>query len=152
MHSNPRILFLCTGNSCRSQMAEGFARHFGGDAIEVYSAGTQPTVVNPTAIAVMREKGVDISAQTSKGLDAVPQDVDFVITLCGDAAESCPVYPAHVRVEHWNLPDPAKATGAPSRDGNGAEVLKVFREVRDEIERRVKESMGQWVRHTEPRR
>jgi arsenate reductase len=126
------VLFLCTGNSCRSQMAEGFARYYLGDKVEVCSAGTQPTAVNPTAMEVMREKGVDISAQTSKGLDAVPQDVDFVITLCGDAAERCPVYPAHVRVEHWNLPDPAKATG--TRE----EVMKAFREVRDEIERRVK--------------
>ncbi|MCS6861040.1 MAG: arsenate reductase ArsC [Abditibacteriales bacterium] len=133
MRSHPRILFLCTANSCRSQMAEGFARHFGSDKVEVYSAGTHPTTVNPTAIEVMREKGVDISAHTAKGLGAVPKDVDFVITLCGDAAESCPVYPAHVRVEHWNLPDPAKATG--TRE----EVLRVFREVRDTIEKRVKE-------------
>lgn len=134
-----RVLFLCTGNSCRSQMAEGFARRRGGDTVEVYSAGTHPTTVNPTAIEVMREKGVDISSHTSKGLDAVSPEVDFVVTLCGDAAERCPVYPARVRVEHWGLPDPAKATG--TRE----EVLKVFREVRDEIERRVNESMSQWV-------
>jgi arsenate reductase len=127
-----RILFLCTGNSCRSQMAEGFARHFGGSRLEVYSAGTHPTTVNPTAIEVMREKGVDIASYTSKGLDAVPSDVDFVITLCGNAAENCPIFPASVRVEYWGLPDPAKATG--TRE----EVLKVFREVRDEIERRVR--------------
>ena len=149
MHSNPRILFLCTGNSCRSQMAEGFARHYGRDAIEVYSAGTQPTAVNPMAMEVMGERGVDISAQTSKGLDAVPKDVDFIITLCGDAAENCPVYPAHVRVEHWGLPDPARATG--TRE----EVMKVFREVRDEIERRVHwfiSSLVHGIHETEPRR
>ncbi len=139
MPTKSRVLFLCTGNSCRSQMAEGFARRFGGDALEVYSAGTHPTTVNPMAMEVMREKGVDLSAQTSKGLDAVPRDVDFVITLCGDAAESCPVYPAHVRVEHWNLPDPAKATG--TRE----EVLKVFRGVRDEIEQRVKGRVREWA-------
>lgn len=121
-------------------MAEGFARHCGGDAMEVYSAGTHPTAVNPIAVAVMRERGVDISAQTSKGLDAVPRDVDYVITLCGDAAESCPVYPAHVRVEHWNLPDPAKATGTQE------EVRRVFREVRDEIERRIKEWVSTWAK------
>ncbi len=126
-----RILFLCTGNSCRSQMAEGFARQLlkGWD---IWSAGTHPAErVNPLAVQVMAEKGIDISTQYPKLVQDIPRPVDFVVTLCGEAAEECPVFPGAKRTEHWGLPDPAKATGTPE------EVLQVFRHVRDEIERRM---------------
>ena len=127
-----RILFLCTGNSCRSQMAEGFARELlkGWD---IWSAGTRPAErVNPLAIQVMAEKGVDISTQYPKTISDVPRPVDVVVTLCGEAAEECPTFPGARTTEHWGLPDPARATGTPE------EVMQVFREVRDEIERRLK--------------
>jgi arsenate reductase len=126
-----RILFLCTGNSCRSQMAEGFARQFLPDW-DIWSAGTRPAErVNPLAIQVMAEKGIDISTQYPKLTSAVPQPVDVVVTLCGEAAEECPSFPGAKLTEHWGLPDPARATGT------SEEVLQVFRLVRDEIERRL---------------
>jgi len=126
------ILFLCTGNSCRSQMAEGFARSLVADVDRVYSAGTSPKGIHPLAIRVMGEVGVDISAQHSKGLDEIPLGkIDQLITLCGDAAEACPTLPAKVARTHWPLPDPALATG------DEEEVMKVFRQVRDDIRARV---------------
>ena len=127
-----RILFLCIGNSCRSQMAEGFARQLlkGWD---IWSAGTRPAErVHPLAVQVMAEKGVDISTQYPKTISDVPRPVDVVVTLCGEAAEECPTFPGAGATEHWGLPDPARATGTPE------EVLEIFREVRDEIERRLK--------------
>jgi len=128
-----RILFLCTGNSCRSQMAEGFARQR-LEGWEVWSAGTHPAErTNPRAVQVMAEKGIDISAQNPKSLHEVPLPVDVVITLCGEAAEECPAFPGARTTEHWGLPDPARATGSPEV------VLQVFRDVRDEIERRIRE-------------
>ncbi|MDW8321130.1 MAG: arsenate reductase ArsC [Armatimonadota bacterium] len=128
-----RILFLCTGNSCRSQMAEGFARQLLKDW-DIWSAGTRPAErVHPLAVQVMAEKDIDISSQCPKLVNAIPQPVDFVVTLCGEAAEECPAFPGAKRTEHWGLPDPARATGAPE------EVLQVFRSVRDEIERRMQE-------------
>ncbi len=126
-----RVLFLCTGNSCRSQMAEGFARKW-LHGVEIWSAGTRPAEqVNPLAVQVMQEKGVDISTQYPKTVSDVPRPVDMVITLCGEAAEECPTFPGARSTEHWGLPDPARATGTPE------EVLQVFRAVRDEIERRI---------------
>jgi arsenate reductase len=127
-----RILFLCTGNSCRSQMAEGFARQLLKEW-DVWSAGTRPAErVHPLAVQVMAEKGIDISTQYPKIISDVPRPVDVVVTLCGEAAEECPTFPGARATEHWGLPDPARATGTPQ------EVLQVFREVRDEIERRLR--------------
>jgi arsenate reductase len=127
-----RILFLCTGNSCRSQMAEGFARRLLKEW-DVWSAGTRPAErVHPLAVQVMAEKGIDISTQYPKTISDVPRPVDVVVTLCGEAAEECPTFPGARATEHWGLPDPARATGTPE------EVMQVFREVRDEIERRLK--------------
>ncbi len=128
-----KVLFLCTGNSCRSQMAEGFANHLGAQGVRFYSAGTEPKAVHPLAIEVMKEAGIDISNHSSKGLEAVPlQQIDLVITLCGEAAETCPVLSAKTQRLHWPLPDPAQAKGSE------AEILKIFREVRNEIRARVK--------------
>lgn len=126
------ILFLCTGNSARSQMAEGFARHLASERFEVYSAGTDPKGIHPMAARVMDEVGIDISGQSSKGPEAVPLDrLDHLITLCGDARDNCPVLPVEVQREHWPLEDPARATGTEE------EVITVFRKVRDEIKGRV---------------
>jgi arsenate reductase len=128
------ILFLCTANSCRSQMAEGFARALAPKEMRVYSAGTEPKNVHPLAAQVMKELGIDISDQVSKGLEAVPlEQIDLVITLCGEAAESCPTLPMRTEHLHWPLPDPALAQGADE------EVLKTFRSIRDEIRSRVEE-------------
>jgi len=131
-----KILFLCTGNSCRSQMAEGFARHYGGGFLEAYSAGISPAGVNPRAVAVMKEVGIDISGQTSKSIEPnILEGADFIITLCGDARESCPVVPAQVEKRHWPLEDPARA------EGTEEEIMDKFRAVRDQISRLVKELM-----------
>ncbi len=132
-----KLLFLCTGNSCRSQMAEGWARHLADPAWEIYSAGLEPSQVNPRAIRAMAEAGIDIRMQQSKGLDAVPvADLDTVVTLCGDAEERCPFLPGkHLRI-HWPLSDPAKATGTED------EVMAVFRSVRDDIRWRVQDLLN----------
>jgi arsenate reductase len=123
-----KVLFLCTGNSCRSQMAEGWARRLLGDLVEPYSAGTAPIGIDPRAIDVMREAGVDISSQRSKHVsDFAGREFDYVVTLCDSAAEACPFFPARTRVLHRSFDDPAKATG-----GEEA-VLSEFRRVRDEI-------------------
>ena len=128
----PLVYFLCTGNSCRSQMAEGFARHLAGDRWEVASAGIEPSVVNPLAVAVMAEAGIDISRHVSKPIDPeLLRCAAVIVTLCGDAQERCPVTPPQVRRVHWPLTDPAKATGSES------EVRAAFRSVRDDIGRRV---------------
>jgi arsenate reductase len=133
MQNKPVILFLCTGNSCRSQMAEGFARALGGDKVEVYSAGIEPASLNPRAIAVMAEAVIDISRQTSDPIDPeILNKADLIVTLCGDARDKCPVTPPTIRCEHWPLPDPAKA------EGDEEEIMAVFRAVRDEIQERVK--------------
>jgi arsenate reductase len=121
-----KVLFLCTGNSCRSQMAEGFARHCGGDFLTIFSAGTHPTALHPLAVEVMREVGLDISGQFAKGLEHVPREIDLAVTVCDQAAETCPIFPG-AETRHWSLPDPAAATGEP------AEVLREFRAVRDRI-------------------
>ncbi len=127
-----KIMFLCTGNSCRSQMAEGWARALGGDLWEVHSAGLEAHGLNPRAVAVMAEAGVDISRQTSKTIDpALLKTMDLVVTVCGDAEERCPLTPPHVRRLHWPFEDPARARGTEE------EVLAVFRRARDAIRVRV---------------
>jgi len=126
------ILFLCTGNSCRSQMAEGWARHLAGDAITVQSAGIEAHGKNPRAISVMLEAGVDISQQESTRVTpAMLEQADLVVTVCGHADEHCPVLPPNTRKLHWPLDDPARAQG--SED----EVMQVFRASRDDIRQRV---------------
>lgn len=132
MPGRKKIVFLCTGNSCRSQMAEGFARHLGGDRWEVHSAGTSPQGVNPRAVRAMAEAGVDISGQRSKPIaPGLLESADIVVTLCGDAEEKCPLTPPSVRRLHWPLEDPAGATGTEE------EIMARFRAVRDEIRQRV---------------
>ncbi len=136
-----KIMFLCTGNSCRSQMAEGFARVLGKGIIEPYSAGLKPAGVNKKAEQVMNEIGIDISHQTSKSIDEqLLKKMDIIITLCDNAAESCPWTPPEIKRIHWSLKDPAKATGTEK------EVMNEFRIVRDEIEKRVKDFIKE-VRH-----
>lgn len=133
-----KILFLCTGNSCRSQMAEGFARALAGERWEVHSAGTNPAGVNPRAVQVMAEAGVDISSHTSKAIDPeMLNTADVVVTLCGGARDTCPVTPPEVRRLHWPLEDPARATGTEE------EILNKFRQVRDEIKKRVEELLAE---------
>src|SRR5262245_13438461 len=106
-------LFLCTGNSCRSQMAEGFARQMGAGVLEAYSAGTNPVGLNPRAIQVMSEAGIDLLTQSSKPVEAIDQKrIKLVVTLCGDAADNCPTLPGAIKRIHWPLEDPAKAVGS----------------------------------------
>jgi arsenate reductase len=126
-----RILFLCTGNSARSQMAEGLARALGGDRVEVWSAGIEPKGVHPLAVRAMAERHIDISKQSSKDVSAVPRDPDVAITLCDSAADRCPAFPGRVQRIHWSLPDPAAATGTEG------DRLAAFRRVRSEIESRL---------------
>jgi len=123
-----RVLILCTGNSARSQMAEGLLRHDAGDRFEVESAGTKPSIVRPEAIAAMRELGIDISKHRSKHVDEFEgQQFDYVITVCDNAKESCPVFPGPVRRLHHSFDDPAKSKGYEE------ERLTLFRRVRDEL-------------------
>lgn len=127
-----KLMFLCTGNSCRSQMAEGWARVLGGDLWEVHSAGLEAHGLNPRAVAVMAEAGVDISGHTSKTLDPdLLNRMDLVITVCGHADAHCPVTPPHVERLRWHFDDPAQARGGEE------EILAEFRRVRDEIRARV---------------
>ena len=128
------MLFLCTHNSARSQMAEGFLRHLAGDRFEVHSAGTEATAVRPQAIEVMCELGIDISGQQSKTLERyLGQPFDYVITVCDEANEACPVFPGAIRRLHWSFEDPAQATGSEE------ERLRVFRSVRKQIVERIKQ-------------
>ncbi|MFP4482536.1 MAG: arsenate reductase ArsC [Thermovirgaceae bacterium] len=123
-----RVLFLCTGNSCRSQMAEGWAKALKDDEIDAFSAGTRPAGINPKAIQVMAEAGVDMAGQQSTHVEEyLDGQFDVVITLCGDARDTCPVFPGAVRVIHRGFDDPARA------EGTKEEILEVFRRVRDEI-------------------
>lgn len=127
-----KIIFLCTGNSCRSQMAEGFAREIGKGVVEPYSAGLSPHGVNEKAVQVMKEIGIDISHQQSKTIDQeLLKKMDVIITLCDNAAQSCPWTPPDIKLIHWPLDDPAKATGSEE------EILNEFRRVRDEIKERI---------------
>ena len=134
MSEPKRVLILCTGNSARSQMAEGLLRHDGGARFEVESAGVSPTSVRPEAVAAMRDLGIDITNQRSKSVDEFTgQDFDYVITVCDNAREQCPAFPSGTRRVHWSFDDPAAA------DGDEAARLSVFRRVRDEIRARLRE-------------
>jgi len=133
-----KVLFLCTGNSARSQMAEGLLRHLVGDQMDVCSAGTKPSTVNPLAIRVMQARGLDISHHRSKHLDEFrSQPFDYVITVCDNAAESCPVFPGPAQRIHWGFPDPAAV------QGSEAERLQVIGKVRDAIEARLREWLAE---------
>ena len=132
-----KVLFLCTENSCRSQMAEGIFRHLLGSEFEVFSAGSRPSAVKPTAIKVMAEIGIDISGHRSKSVDEFQgMNFDFVITTCDAARETCPVFPGIARHLHWSFNDPAKA------EGSEEEILSAFRNVRDEIKQRIQEEFS----------
>lgn len=123
-----KVLVLCTGNSCRSQIAEGYLRHFAGENAEVYSAGVETHGVNPRAIQVMSEDGIDISGHTSNHIDEYAAiDFDRVITVCDNAKERCPFFPTSAEKFHYNFPDPAKATGTEE------EIIDEFRRVRGMI-------------------
>jgi arsenate reductase len=131
-----RVLFKCTHNSARSQMAEGLLRYIGNERFEVFSAGTEATLMRPMAIQVMAELGIDISHQQSKTLDRyLGEPFDDVITVCDTAAEACPVFPGAVRRRHWSFEDPSKATGSEF------EQLQVYRKVRDEIRSRIEHEL-----------
>jgi arsenate reductase len=133
-----KVLFLCTGNSCRSQMAEGWANHLGGNRIEAMSAGIEAHGKNPRAIAVMREAGVDISHQESTRVTPeMLAQADLVVTVCGHADEHCPALPPGVQKQHWPLEDPAKATGTED------EIMAKFRATRDEVKSRVGDLIGE---------
>jgi arsenate reductase len=128
MNTKLRILVLCTGNSCRSQMAEGYLRHFAQGRAEVFSAGLEAHGVNPYAIRVMQEDGIDISTHSSETTEAYRGcSFDHVITVCNHAHEHCPWFPAGLQIHHRDFPDPAKAIGGE------VEILKAFRDVRDQI-------------------
>ncbi len=131
-----RILFVCTGNSARSQMAEGLARHLAAPGVEVASAGTHPAGVSPLAVEALRDSGIDISGQHSKAIEDVPGGFDYVVTLCDTAARNCPVLPARRARLHWSLPDPILA------GSNDAERQRFFHRLRDDIERRLREWMA----------
>ena len=123
-----KVLVLCTGNSCRSQIAEGYLRYFANDKAEIYSAGIETHGVNPKAITIMKEDGIEISNHTSNNIDEYKDiDFDFVITVCDNAKERCPFFPTKAKKFHYNFPDPAKATGTEE------EILNQFRQVRQMI-------------------
>ncbi len=131
-----RVLFLCTHNSARSQMAEGILRHLGGERFEVHSAGTEATFVRPEAVAVMAEIGADISGQESETLERyLGEPFEYVVTVCDAANEACPTFPGAKRRLHWSLPDPSR-TGVGER-----ERLEVFRSVREGIRARIEEEL-----------
>jgi len=129
--AKPTVLILCTGNSCRSHLAEGLLREAAGDILDVQSAGSKPAGhVHPLAIKVMAEVGLDISGHRSKSMaEFLSRNVETVITVCGNADQACPIFPGQVNRHHWPFPDPAHATGSE------AEQLEVFRQVRDDIRR-----------------
>jgi arsenate reductase len=129
MNDKPKVLILCTGNSCRSHMAEGILRAAAGDLVEVHSAGSKPAgFVHPKAIQVLKEIGIDISGHTSKHMnDFLDREITTVITVCGDADAACPMFPGQVNRHHWGFDDPARAKGAEE------EILGEFRRVRDQI-------------------
>jgi arsenate reductase len=131
MSPKPSVLILCTGNSCRSHLAEGILRAAASDIIDVHSAGSKPAgYVHPKAIEVMKEIGIDISGHSSKHMnDFLGQNIHTVITVCGNADQACPMYPGQVNRHHWGFDDPAHATGTEE------EILAVFRRVRDEIQK-----------------
>jgi len=130
----PRILFLCTGNSARSQMSEAFLRKYGGDKFEVHSAGLDPTVINPFTVKVLEEIGIDTSGQFAKSLDSYLGKVHFsyLITVCSKAEERCPIFPGMGTRIHWPFEDPA------AFEGSDEEKMEKFREIRDQIEKKIK--------------
>ncbi|HKO43844.1 MAG TPA: arsenate reductase ArsC [Pyrinomonadaceae bacterium] len=128
MSEKKRVLILCTGNSARSQMAEGLLRHDAGNIFDVYSGGVQPTLVRPEAVEAMNDIGIDISSHRSKSVDEFAgQEFDYVITVCDNANEQCPVFPGNTKRIHWSFEDPAAS------EGDGDARLAVFGRVRDEI-------------------
>ena len=130
----PRILVLCTGNSARSQMAEGLMRAAWGDRFEIASAGTRPSLVRPEAIEAMRELGIDLSAHRSKSVDEfLGQDFAYIFTVCDHARDACPVFPGRAARVHWSFEDPAAVAGPPE------ERLAAFRRIRDEIQARIRD-------------
>jgi len=136
MSGRTRVLFVCTHNSARSQMAEGLLRALYGDRYESYSAGTEATVVNPNAVSVMAEAGVDISGQRAKMVDELwGQQFDYVVTLCDSAKETCPFFPG-TRILHQSFDDPAAVSGSEE------EILQAFRRCRDEIRRWIETTFG----------
>lgn len=135
-----RVLVLCTGNSCRSQIAEGYLRHFAGDKAEIYSAGVETHGVNPRAVATMKEDGIDISHHTSNNVNEYSDvDFDYVITVCDNAKERCPVFPSKAKQFHQNFPDPAKAAGTE------VEVQQQFRMVRNMIKEYCKNFVAEYI-------
>jgi arsenate reductase (thioredoxin) len=133
-----RVLFICTHNSARSQMAEGLLRSLGGDQFEAFSAGTEATHIRSLAIKAMAELGIDISNQQSKTLERyLNEPFDEVITVCDTAAEACPLFPGAAKMKHWSFPDPSKATGSE------AEQLAVYQHVRDDIRARIESELLQ---------
>jgi arsenate reductase len=135
-----KVLVLCTGNSCRSQMAEGYLHFFAGDRAMIRSAGIETHGVNPRAVAVMREDGIDISQHTSNHVDEYSAiDFDYVITVCDHAAERCPIFPGKALRFHHNFPDPAKAKGTHE------EITKAFRSTRDEIKQNCKSFASEYL-------
>jgi len=137
MTERRRVLFICTHNSARSQMAEGWLRHIAGERIDVHSAGTEATQVRPLAVRAMAEVGLDISQQESKTLERyLSQPWDYVITVCDEANEACPTFPGGRERLHWSFPDPSKATGTEEQQ------LAVYRQVGDAIRKRIDEFFG----------
>lgn len=135
-----QVLILCTANSARSQMAEGLLRHLAGDHIDVYSAGAKPSTVNPYAIRAMNERGIDITGHTSDSLlKYMEQSFDYVITVCDNAAETCPVFPGKAQRIHWSFPDPAAV------EGSDGDILASFITVRNGLE----EKLSDWVKTLE---
>ena len=135
MNDRLKLLFLCTGNSCRSQMAEGWTRHLKGDIVDAYSAGIETHGLNPHAVKVMAEAGVDITLQRSENIkDFADQKLDIVVTVCGHAHETCPVFPADCRVVHAGFEDPPKMARELAEGGaSEEEQMNCYRKVRDEI-------------------
>ena len=134
----PKVLFVCTENSCRSQMAEGFLRQHAGDYFDIYSAGAEPTKLNPSAVEVMREIRIDISQQHAKGVDQfLGQNFQYIVRVCDKVREKCPVLPGAIWYLDWSFEDPAAARGT------AAERLAAFRRVRDQIEEKILEFIAQ---------
>ncbi len=132
VHSKQKVLFVCTGNSCRSQMAEGMLRHYGNDKFEVFSAGLEPSYVHPLAIKTMAESGINITNQQSKTVtEFLGEDFSYVITVCDSAKELCPVFPGKYKAIHWSIEDPASA------EGTEKERMKDFRRARQNILERI---------------
>ncbi len=132
-----RVLFVCTHNSARSQMAEAFLRHYASDGLEAYSAGTEPGALHPLAVQAMGEEGIDISGQRAKSVDGFLQEpFDYVVTVCDDPNETCPVFPGARHRLHWSFPDPTRAEGTPE------ERFALFRSVRDAVRARLEQFLA----------